>query len=123
MPGGKGPREPNRKGGPVVVLVLTTEKDAPPVERETLFSIDGVEYDIPKTFGANVGLQLARLTMTRGTDVAVSWALETALGEKGHAALMGFDQLTPEQLHQVTQVVLTRIAGGMEVPKGGLRVV
>lgn len=101
-----------------MVLVLTTkETDAEP-PRETLFSIDGIEYTIPKTFGANLGLQFARLTMLRGPDIAVSWALEQALGPVGHAALMGFDDLTPEQLNEVMDVVLKRIAGGMEFPKG-----
>lgn len=106
-----------------MVLVLTTNTDAPPPEREGLFSIDGVEYTIPVRFGANVGLQFARLTMLRGSDIAVSWALETALGEAGHAALMAYDELKPEQLNKVLEVVLPRIASGMEAPKGGLRAV
>lgn len=106
-----------------MALVLTTKTDKPPVATEVLFSIDGVDYPIPRRFGTNVALQFARIALQRGRDEAVAWALETALGTAGVAALMAFEDLEPEDLHTITTTVLERIASGMELPKGGLRAV
>lgn len=106
-----------------MVVVLTTNATAPEPEREVLFSIDGIEYTIPKKFSANVALQYARVSLLRGPQDAVSWALEKALGETGYAALMAFDQLEAEDLDTITGVILQRIAAALEVPKGGLKAV
>lgn len=111
------------KGEGPLTLVLTTQKDRPEPEREVLFSIDDVDYTIPVRFSANVALQFARTTLLRGPEIAVSWALETALGERGHAALMAYDDLEPEHLEIIVTTICTRIAAGMEAPKGGLRAV
>lgn len=106
-----------------MALVLTTSKDKPAPEKEVLFSIDGMEYEIPTKFGANAALQFARVVRLQGPDIAVAWVLEYALGPSGYAALMNYDELTAEQLDQVTQVIVTRVAGAMELPKAGLRAV
>jgi hypothetical protein len=106
-----------------MTLVLTSKKEKAPPEMEVLFSIDGVAYEIPLKFGANVALQFARIVLQRGRDEAVAWALEKALGATGFGALMAFDDLEPEQLHKITIVILERMASAMELPKGGLRAV
>lgn len=107
----------------MAVLALTNDPDAPEPEREELFSIDGVPYTIPVQFPAGLGLQYTRVAILQGRDVALCWALEAALGVAGYEALMGYQQLKPEHLEQICTVVLERIAGGMEVPKAGLRAV
>jgi hypothetical protein len=106
-----------------MVLVLTTEESAPEPDREVLFSIDGVDYTIPKTFGPNLALQFVRLSMLRGADIAMSWAMEQALGQDGHAALMAFDQLTRGDLQTITKVIYERLVAALEAPKGGLKAV
>jgi hypothetical protein len=105
------------------ILTLTTDPDAPEPEREVLFTLDGVEYTIPKVFPASMGLQFTRVSVLQGTDVAVCWALEAAIGPVGYEVLMNFTQLTADQLAKICDVVLLRIAGGMEAPKAGLRAV
>ncbi len=106
-----------------MVLELRTNDDKAKPETETLFSIDGIPYDIPKRFGANIALQYARIVRERGSDQAVGWALEKALGRDGYSALMAFDDLEVEDLETITVTVLKRIAAGMEAPKGGLKAV
>lgn len=106
-----------------MVLVLTTEEDTPKPETEVLFSIDGINYEIPKVFGVNVGLQFARMTLLRGPEVAMAWALEEAIGADGVAALMAFEQLKREDLQTITVAIYQRMVAALEGPKAGLKAV
>lgn len=91
--------------------------DAPPVEMEDLFSIDGVTYQIPRRVTVNVALRYMKLLRTKGQDEALAWAIERVLGESAYDALMNFDGLQPDDLAQVMEVVRDKLLGAVEGPK------
>lgn len=85
--------------------------EAAPVERETLFYVDGVGYTIPKTFAPNAALGYAHMVRTQGTSAGVDWAMERALGTVGYAVLREQDDLTQTQLDNMIALIIARIEG------------
>lgn len=103
-------RTPRNIGKPVP-LVLRSSDEEPPVAREPLFSVDGKTYDIPVKVSVSQGLQYLTILMERGVGTAVIWALKTALGDEGYAALTGFKALKQEHLDLVVKVVRSKFDG------------
>lgn len=93
-----------------MALALTT-KNPDEVERIALFSIDGVEYTIPKKVRTDVQLKFMRLNRENPDDAA-AWLLETVLGTEAYGALESYPDLTPEDLQHVLFAAL-RVVFGM----------
>lgn len=83
-----------------------------------LFSIDGTVYQMPAKIGANIALGYMRLVRTHGQEAALGWALEQVIGAEAYDALMGCDDLEPEDLEAVMKVVHENVMGAVEAPKG-----
>lgn len=86
------------------------------VEPDTI--VERTDYTMPKK--PNAGLALAYLKQARqNADVAMSWLIETAIGEEGYdaltAELSGYDD--PADAHQLLQDIVGRI---QKVAMGGL---
>lgn len=105
-----------QSGSDFEVLRLTTRKDAPS-ERVPLFYIDDTEYSVAKKPGVNVGLQFMHLHRTEGETAAVDYLLGKLLGEDGYRALREYEDLTPEQFQQITEIATKLTLGAMELPK------
>jgi hypothetical protein len=101
------------------VLEFTTPKTAKVVQRDELFSLDGISYTIPKRFRAADALGYVTNLRRFGPDVANSIALEFALGEDGYKALVGAgDAITAEDIAVLVHVITSRILGqSVEVPE------
>lgn len=96
------------------VVRLTTSAEPKPVEMVTLFTIDDVEYGMPAAIRPNTALKYLRMTRTQGADIAAAWLLEEVLGVDAYEALMGHDDLEPEQLDQVMAIVEQHVLGQKE---------
>jgi hypothetical protein len=89
------------------------------VDREVLFTIDGVPYTIPKRFRPLEMARYAHMVSQEGADQAGVWALQLALGDDGYLALLN---LPPEAIDKDTWagllgVVIARLVGlDREVP-------
>lgn len=78
---------------------------APAVDTEPLFELDGVTYSIPKRVGANVALRVMARFEQAGEVSAQIHMLRTVLGAEAFDALMGCDDLTPEQFEAISDRV------------------
>lgn len=89
-------------------------------EREPLFSVDGVEYTIPKVVPASWTIQATNLAMTQGEAVALTYALLKMLGDDGFKALQDCETLTQEDLTLVTKIIADKVVPtkGDALPKG-----
>jgi len=96
------------------IVQLTTNPTPAPVEMLPLFSIDGVEHGMPAKIRPNTGLKYLRMVRTQDANVAGAWLLEEILGADSYEALMGHDDLEPEQLAQVMAIVERHALGQME---------
>ena len=105
-------------GKPAGIISLRSAKNPAQDERIPAFSVNGVVYSIltkPKT---NQGLRYIHLSRTRGPEIAIDFMLTTLLGEDGHEALMGFDDLADEDLEAILRAASRIMAGAVEGPKG-----
>lgn len=93
-------------------------RDDGPVGRVDLFRLDGRTYTIPDRTRANVGLKYLWLEKEKGTGPAEQWLLEELLGEDGYKALMGYDELEPEDLERIMLVAQEVVLGSLEEGKG-----
>jgi hypothetical protein len=97
---------------PSAPLVLSSKDDADPfTEREPLFELDGTVYTVPVKVPASYTIRYLDLWAERGIGVAVIYALKTALGEQGYAALTAYTKLTQAQLDQVITAVRGKFDG------------
>lgn len=99
--------------------------DAP--ERVDLFTISTTDpktgeivektYDMPNK--PHVGLSLAMLRMARiyGSEIAMAWLVEEAVGAEGYNALTAEPDLTPEILQGIMLRVRSVVLGGLAAPK------
>lgn len=96
------------------------ELKSAPVDRKMvdLFSIDGQVYQMPARVGANIALGYMKLVRTHGQEAAMGWALEKVLGTDAYDALMGCDEVEPEDLEAIMTAVHENVMGAVEVPKG-----
>lgn len=87
------------------------------IPKETLFEFldeglrDGKKtYEIPEYFEAHVALDYLEILHSQGSDAAFRWAVITAVGKNGWAALRspGMDS---ETFGKIAQVILDRVRG------------
>lgn len=100
----------------VEVVRLTTRKEKTE-QRIVLFSIDGVEYSIPRRPRMNISLQFMHLTRSQGDSAAMDYLLEKLLGEDGYKALREYDDLEPADFQKITAIASQVTLGSLEVPK------
>jgi len=94
------------------MLEMTTDpSDEDTLDREPLFSLDGKEFTIPKSFPVQWTLQYVLLTEEKGAAVAVGWALETALGREALRALATAPPRYEQDVLKVTRIVTARVEG------------
>lgn len=97
------------------MLELTSE--APVIEMEDVFSIDGRVFQMPARVTTNTALIYMRMVRKQGEEAAISWAVERVLGEDAYVALMNCESLTKDQLGQVMEIVKTKLLGAVDGPK------
>lgn len=97
------------------MLELKTS-EAPAVETEPVFSIDGRVFEMPKRVTTNTALKYMRMVRKDGQESAIAWAVERVLGEEAYVALMEHDALTQDQLAQVMGIVRDKLMGAVEGP-------
>lgn len=111
----------------MIEFTTKTEKGLPPalrggqLPREPLYSVDGVEYSIPREFLPLQMAKYAHLVDSLGSDSAALWALREAVGDNGYFALLNLppEQVSKDDLANVIAVVTGRMTGlSVEVPKG-----
>lgn len=104
-------------------------------ERETLFTVErktgeadefgnpivaSIDYTMPARPNAGLALQYLRMARRDNPDVAMSWLIETAIGEEGYDALV--DELAGEEdpvsvLRSITEKIQRVALGGLDGPK------
>jgi hypothetical protein len=92
--------------------------ELPEIEREPLFKLDGTLYSIPVEFRANQTLKFMHLLGIRGYSVAVQWAMQEAIGEKGYLALVECTKLTKADTAEIGSTIINKLIGNIEDPKG-----
>lgn len=97
-------------------IVLERRSEDVPVEMIDLFELDDKMYQIPAQPKINLALRYLNMSRKQGNDNALGWLLEQMVGEEAYEALMGFDDLTPEQLKTIMMVVEGVTMGALEVP-------
>lgn len=101
-----------------MALIEITTTNPVFAEREPLFSIDGVEYTIPKEISGSVALAFLEEARNHGEALAVGWLLKEVLGEESHAALVACKTVTGPQMAAVVTVVRERTMAAMEAMQG-----
>lgn len=87
-------------------------------ERIPVFSIDDVEYSMPKEINGHFALEVLEQIRTNGAESVISWMLEEAVGAKGYRALRGCETLTTADLKTVIKVVQDHVLGAVEEVAG-----
>lgn len=86
--------------------------------RQVLFEFNGRKWTCPVDFDRSTALEYLHLARKQGMDVAVDFALETALGAEDYAAFRRIKGLSQDQMDWIIGVVCGRVAGaGGNVPK------
>lgn len=102
--------------------VTGREKSPPAVERETLFTLDGVEHTIPVKFLPTQMLEYLHYVGVAGGDAAGNWALHKALGDTSYWALIEAGPAVKEEaLRSMIDCVAGRMLGiatAIPGPKG-----
>lgn len=88
-------------------------------EMVDLFSIDGVAYQVPAKPRVNVALQYLTFARENGEQMAQMMLLEKLLGPDGYKALSEYDDLTPEQLREVSDFAAKLTLGAIESEGNG----
>lgn len=86
-------------------------------------AVETVEYTMPKRPNVGLALQYLKRARRENPDMAMSWLIETAVGEEGYDALT--DELSklsdPAEATSVLQGITERIQrvalGGLDAPK------
>lgn len=104
------------------VIEFNSESDRTEFDpKEPLFSIDGTLYEARTKFSASEFLKYVRIAQTKGSDAAVDWAMESALGEEGYLAFLDYPYLTADKARQIIDQIIERLVGpyknGLADPK------
>lgn len=75
-----------------------------PVETVHLFTLNGIDYHVPREPDATVALKFLRMRRTDPT-AAQGWMLEQIVGEEGYTALMEWPGLRTRHLVQILAAV------------------
>jgi hypothetical protein len=87
-------------------------------ERIPVFSIDGVEYSMPKEINGHFAIEVLEQIRSNGAESVVSFMLEEAIGSKGYRALRGCETLTTADLKAVISIVQDHVLGAVEEVAG-----
>lgn len=101
-----------------LVLRTLTEEERGPEERVVLFTLDGVDYTIPKRFPVRLGLKIIRTMRRSGHDIAAAELLEEAIGTEAYDALVSYPDLKQEHIARLFEIVQALALGAVEDPKG-----
>lgn len=95
------------------MLEFSTKTEAPAIERDDLFSLDGTVYTIPVRFAAGDTLMYVDGLRKYGPDIAAAWALEHAIGEAGYTALCNANNATVshDEFAKLIAIVTDRLLG------------
>lgn len=107
------PVEEDPGGIPVLRLTTVGVEET----RVPLFYIDDREYSVSSKPGLNVALKFLSIARAQGEGMAIDYALGKLLGPEGYSALLDYDELTPDQLKQIMDVVQKLVMGALEIPK------
>lgn len=83
-------------------------------DREPLFSIDGVEYTMPREVSASLTLEAMERFETLGEIRATRWLMVELLGQEGYDALRRCKEVTVRQFLQIQEVLRDRALGTQE---------
>jgi hypothetical protein len=100
--------------------LISLKSAASPAEEQRVpaFKVNGTVYTIAARIRTNQGLKYLHLARTKGSEIAIDYALELLLGEEGYEALREFDDLTEEDLKAVCDAAVRIMNGPVEGPKG-----
>jgi hypothetical protein len=111
--------DPALKDAGTQKLISLKSAASPPDEvRVPAFRVNGKLYSISAKIRTNQGLQYLHLARTKGSEIAIDFALELLLGVEGYEALRNFDDLTDEDLKAVCEAANRIMTGPAEAPKG-----
>jgi hypothetical protein len=105
--------------GPEIISLKSSP--AAEAERRDLFEVDDVMYSIPVSVPVNKALRYMNIGRKQGMEAQIDYALGLLLGEDGYEALMGFDDLTEDDLEAVVNACQKVMTGPVENPKGKRR--
>lgn len=83
-----------------------------------LFSLGDRVFTVPKKPRVNIALKYLRDVRKMGEAVAAGGLLESMLGPEGFEALCEFEDLTADQLQQVTESAARLALGALEDVQG-----
>jgi hypothetical protein len=110
-------RYATEKSEPIEIHTLDPA-DAPDVETEVLFTIDGTEYRVPKEVPPITGLRALDIIADEGEAPGLRWLLQEVLGQDGYDALLACPSITSKQLGQIMTVVRDKAMGDLEAASG-----
>ena len=99
-----------------IQLKRKTEEERAAVEREVLFELDGIEYEVDTEFTAAFALEYIAKSAERGLDAANIWLMQMALRE-GYIVLREFQDLEPEDLGGILDNLISKVHKAMEPGK------
>lgn len=82
-----------------------------PEDKELIFSIDGVDYFIPKEVPGSVAVEAMVKAREAGDIPATVWAMEQMLGEEGLHALRTCKTVRKEEVIAVQDIIRERVFG------------
>ncbi len=103
------PAVPEVTGGAPVRTFTTKSTEG--VEQVHLFSIDGVDYFIPKKTRVNLGLKYLYQVKTEGESRAGANLLMDLLGDENYVALMNYEDLEEKDLMDIMDVAAKVVLG------------
>lgn len=100
---------------PRPVIDIPSGGDTPEIEREPLFSLDGVTYDIPKVIPPNQFMTyLQDLRNGDSPEQAQAKLLNRLIGRRAVDALAACTTLRPQDLKALLKVVAEKAADAQE---------
>lgn len=85
-----------------------------PEEKEHLFSIDGVDYFIPKEFPGSLTMEAMARAREIGDVPATVWLMEEVLGVPAVKALRACRTVRREEIQAIQDIIRTRVFGPVE---------
>ena len=86
-------------------------------DRIVVFTLNGVDYSIPRRVNMSIGLRFIRDRARFGSDVAIVNLMEEMLGEDGYNALLSYDGVTDKDFETITEVLSRAAMGKLEAQK------
>jgi hypothetical protein len=101
----------------VLVSKPKAERDGDEVEMIHVFTVDGIEYYMPRQVEFHVAMQSMEIAATQGEAAAVRFQLLTLLGEDGYRALVEFQDLESEHFTAIAAIANKIIMSSQESGK------